>query len=204
MASRHAADGDLATAVHGLATRLRLPALQARHDHRAVLGAYVLVNSAISIGILAAVAALTDEPFVFPSLGPTAFLLFFGATTVSACPRNVICGHLIAVLAGALALAVFGVGSQAPDLDDVTWSRVGAVTLALCLTLSVMVWLGVPHAPAGATTLIVALGLMRTPAQLAILMAAVALVVLQGFAINRLAGIPYPAWSPRQDPTASR
>lgn len=188
--------GDLSDALSGLGARLRLPALERQHDRRAVIGAYVLVNSAISIGLLAAVAAITDEPFVFPSLGPTAFLLFFAATSVQACPRNVICGHFVGVLAGALGLVLFGLTSVAPDLDDVTWPRVGAVTVALCLTLSVMVWLGVPHAPAGATTLIVALGLLRTPEQLAILMAAVVLLAMQGFAINRLAGIAYPVWAP--------
>ncbi|MDP8930144.1 MAG: HPP family protein, partial [Actinomycetota bacterium] len=30
-----------------------------------------------------------------------------------------------------------------------------------------------------------------------VLMAAVVLLVVQGFAINRLAGIPYPWWRPR-------
>ena len=69
--------------------------------------------------------------------------------------------------------------------------------MALCLTLSLMVWLGVPHAPAGATTLIVALGLMRTPEQLVILMIAVVLMIVEGFVINRLAGLPYPLWAPR-------
>ena len=73
--------------------------------------------------------------------------------------------------------------------------------MALGLTLSLMVWLGVPHAPAGATTLIVATGLLRTPLQLAVLMTAVVLLVVQGFIINRLAGIPYPVWGPR--PAAS-
>jgi CBS domain-containing membrane protein len=51
------------------------------------------------------------------------------------------------------------------------------------------------HPPAGATTLIVALGLMRTPVELAVLMLAVVIIVLQGFVINRMAGIPYPVWS---------
>ena len=60
-----------------------------------------------------------------------------------------------------------------------------------------MVWLGVPHAPAGATTLIVSLGLLRTPEQLAILMLAVVLLLILGFLINRLAGLPYPIWAPR-------
>ncbi len=71
-----------------------------------------------------------------------------------------------------------------------------ANTYPLAVTLSVMIWLGVPHAPAGATTLIVALGLLRTPSQLVILMAAVVILILQGIAINRLAGIPYPLWKP--------
>jgi len=31
-------------------------------------------------------------------------------------------------------------------------------------------------------------------------MLAVVLLVMQGFAINRLAGIDYPLWSPRRDP----
>ena len=42
--------------------------------------------------------------------------------------------------------------------------------------------------------------LLREPDQLLVLMAAVALLTVQGFVINRLAGIPYPAWSPRPAP----
>ncbi len=189
--------GDLPAQVHGLATRFGLKSVQQRHNNRIILGTYVLINSAISIAVLAAIAALTDQPFVFPSLGPTAFLLFFGALSAQAAPRNVFCGHLIGVLAGYLALVIFGLTALAPDLEDVTWPRVGAATVALCLTLSLMVWLGVPHAPAGATTLIVALGLMRTPEQLVILMIAVVLMIVEGFVINRLAGLPYPLWAPR-------
>ena len=67
----------------------------------------------------------------------------------------------------------------------------------LGLTSGVMVWARVPHPPAGATTLIVSLGILREPEQLAVLMIAVALLLVQGFVINRLAGIPYPTWAPR-------
>ncbi len=189
--------GDLPAQVHGLATRFGLKSVQARHDNRIVLGTYVLINSAISIAILAAIAELTEQPFLFPSLGPTAFLLFFGALSAQAAPRNVFCGHLIGVLAGYLALVIFGLTAVAPNLEDVTWPRVGAATVALCLTLSFMIWLGVPHAPAGATTLIVAVGLMRTPEQLVILMVAVVVMIVEGFLINRLAGLDYPLWVPR-------
>jgi CBS-domain-containing membrane protein len=91
---------------------------------------------------------------------------------------------------------IFGLQAVPADLEEITTARLGAVAFALAVTLSVMIWLGVPHAPAGATTLIVALGLLRTPSQLVILMAAVVILILQGIAINRLAGIPYPLWKP--------
>jgi CBS-domain-containing membrane protein len=59
-----------------------------------------------------------------------------------------------------------------------------------------MVLLKSPHPPAGATTLIISLGILRTPEQLVILMVAVSLLTLQAIAINRLAGLPYPLWAP--------
>ena len=63
-----------------------------------------------------------------------------------------------------------------------------------------MVWFGVPYPPAGATTLIVSLGLITTIPKLIVLMLGVVLLVIQGLAINRLAGVPYPVWSPRPAP----
>jgi hypothetical protein len=188
-------DADLTAAVHGIRQRLGLGSATSTRMH---LGAYVLVTSAISIALVSMVAVLTGEPFVFPSLGPTVFLLFYAATNVQSCPRNVLSGHLLGVLCGYAALLMFGLSGVPADLEDVTWARVGAVTVALCSTLTLMIWLGVPHAPAGATTLIVALGLLRTPGQLTILMLAVLLLTLLGWGINRLAGLAYPLWSDRQ------
>ncbi|MEC7378186.1 MAG: HPP family protein, partial [Pseudomonadota bacterium] len=65
----------------------------------------------------------------------------------------------------------------------------------LGLTGCLMVLLRVAHPPAGATALIVSLGLMPDPAQLPILMAGVGLLLVHAFVMNRLAGIPYPVWS---------
>ena len=50
---------------------------------------------------------------------------------------------------------------------------------------------------AGATTLIVSLGIVPRPTQLVALFAAIVVLVLQGLVINRLAGVPYPRWAPR-------
>lgn len=150
---------------------------------------------------MAAAAVLTGAPLVFPSLGPTAFLLFYTPTHASSSPRNTIGGHLIGVLAGYLALVVFGLTQRGPALaEGVDWAVVGASALSLGLTSGAMAWLNLPHPPAGATTLIVALGILHRPWQLAVLMLAVVLLVLQALVINRLAGIDYPLWAPRTLP----
>jgi CBS domain-containing membrane protein len=190
--------GDMAAIVFCLTRRVRLPALTARHGSTFVLGLFAFVNGLIAIGVMALVAFVTGEPFVFPSLGPTAFLLFYTPLAVAASPRNTLCGHGIGAASGYLALVVFGLTNAAPALaTSVTGARVGAAALSLGLTSGAMVWARVPHPPAGATTLIVSLGILREPEQLAVLMLAVALLVVQGFVINRLAGIPYPVWRPR-------
>ena len=189
--------GDMAAIVSGLVRRLRIPALTERHDSTVVLGLFAFVNGLIAIGVMASVAYLTGEPFVFPSLGPTAFLLFYTPLLPAASPRNTLGGHAIGAAAGYLSLVVFGLTEAAPALaTSVTGARVGAAALSLGLTSGAMVWARVPHPPAGATTLIVSLGILRQPEQLAVLMVAVVLLVGQGFVINRLAGIPYPLWSP--------
>ena len=188
--------GSLPEVVEGLARRLRIGSLEGRYNSRFIIGLYVMFNSALTVGLLAVVAVLTQEPFLFPSLGPTAFILFFSALSVQACPRNVFCGQLIAVVAGLIALALFGLLTVPPDIDSLTWNRVGAILVSMCLTFPVMIWLGVPHAPAGATTLIVACGVMNTPRQGVILMVAVVVLLAEAMIINRLAGLPYPWWSP--------
>jgi CBS-domain-containing membrane protein len=191
--------GDMAAIVFGLARRTRLPALTKRHDSTLVLALFALVNGLIAIGAMSLIAYITGEPFVFPSLGPTAFLLFYTPLLAAACPRNTLGGHAIGALAGYLALVVFGLTNDPPALaTSVTGPRVAAAAMSLGLTSGAMVLARVPHPPAGATTLIVSLGIFHEPRQLVILMIAVVLLVVQGFVINRLAGIPYPVWSPRR------
>jgi CBS-domain-containing membrane protein len=189
----------MAAILFGLARRARLPSLTSRHSSTFVLGLFAFVNGVIAIAVMAVAALATGEPFVFPSLGPTAFLLFYTPLLPAASPRNTLGGHLIGAGAGYLSLVVFGLTDAAPALaSHVTAARVGAAAVSLGLTSGVMVWARVPHPPAGATTLIVSLGILRKPPQLAVLMLAVVLLVVQGFVINRLAGIDYPAWAPRK------
>ena len=198
---RYPIGGRMSDVVLGLGNRLRLKPLTERFNSVAVLGTFAFVNGLVSIGLMSLVALLTKQPFIFPSLGPTAFLLFYTPMLPTASPRNTLCGHAIGAVAGYLSLAIFGLLDAGPAIVvGVSWSRVGAAALSLALTSGVMVWLRVPHPPAGATTLIVSLGLVTTIPKLGVLMLGVLLLVVQGFAINRLAGVPYPLWSPRSEP----
>jgi CBS-domain-containing membrane protein len=190
--------GDMAAIVFGLARRARLPALTDRHDSTLVLAIFAFLNGLIAIAAMSLLAFVTSEPFIFPSLGPTAFLLFYTPLLPASCPRNTLGGHAIGAAAGYLSLVLFGLTDAAPALaTSVTGARIGAAALSLGLTSGAMVLARVPHPPAGATTLIVSLGIFREVQQLVVLMVAVVLLVVQGFAINRLAGIPYPWWGPR-------
>ena len=192
--------GDMASIVFGLARRARIPRLVDQHDSTTVMGFFALVNGIISIAVMSTAALVTGAPFIFPSLGPTAFLHFYTPTAPAASPRNTIIGHAIGAGAGYLALVIFGLTDAGPALvEGVAWDRVGAAALSLGLTSGLMVWLRAPHPPAGATTLIVSLGILPDPVDLAVLMLAVVALVGQAYVINHLAGIDYPRW--RANPT---
>jgi|SRR5947209_11674643 len=192
----HPLGGEMSDILRGLLTRIKLPWLLGHHAQTPILALFSFVNGCISIGLMAGIALLTQSPFIFPSLGPTAFLCFYKPSEPSAWPRNALIGHTVGALAGYFSLAVTGLLTAGPALSvGVTWPRVIAAGLSLGLTAGLMVLLRAPHPPAGATTLIVSLGILTHPLQLLILMAAVILLLLQALIINRAAGIAYPLWS---------
>ncbi len=189
----------------GLVRRLRLTHLLGRFDERIVWAAFMLVNGFLTIGLLGAVAALSGTPFVFPSLGPTAFLFFFSPSSPSATPRHAILGHAIGIACGYGSLVLFGLTQAGPaTVVGVTPARVLAAALSFAATGALMVLLRAAHPPAGATTLLISLGALTQPAHLAIIEVAVAVLALQAIAINRLAGLDYPLWARRRsaDPAA--
>lgn len=175
--------------------KLRLDWLLRRFPQRLVRSAYVFVNGFITIAVLALLALVSGNPFVFPSLGPTAYLLFFSPLGRTSSPRNTILGHAIGLICGYGAFIVTGAGAQPFGAHPgIFWPRILAAALSLSATGAFMVLLDVSHPPAGATTLIVSLGIISRPGELAIIEVAVLLLVLQALAINRLAGLAYPLW----------
>jgi len=146
---------------------------------------------------LAALAMLTHAPLIFPSLGATVFLLLSAWRTEAASPRNVLCGHAIAIVCGYLALLATGLVDAEPAVvTGVSGERVVATALSLGFTGALMLLFHVPHAPAGATTLIVSLGLVGRPLlpRLLVVEGAVALLVAMAFVLHRCRGRAYPLW----------
>lgn len=184
--------------LRGLMSRLRLSWLLHHFPERIVWAGFLFVNAFVAIAFLAGVAMLTRTPFVFPSLGPTAFLFFFNPVRPSSSPRNTICGHAIGIGCGYATLVLMGLQDQEPALvEGVNLPRVFAAAFSLAATCAIMVLCDVPHPPACATTLIVSLGIVRQPLALGIMETAVAIMVLQAIIVNRLAGIDYPLWAKR-------
>jgi CBS-domain-containing membrane protein len=193
----HPLGGEMSDILRGLVRRGQLTYLIQRYSSVPVLAIFSFINGCISIALMALAALVTGAPFVFPSLGPTAFLFFFTPTAPTASPRNAFVGHAIGAVMGWLSLQVFGLGDAGPAVSmGMTWPRVLAAGLSLGLTSGFMVLLRSPHPPAGATTLIISLGVLTKPWQIGVLMIAVVLLTLQALVINRAAGIPYPLWNP--------
>lgn len=157
-----------------------------------------LVYGSASIGLLGVTAYLAETVLIFPSLGPTAFLLFHRPTASAASPRNVLAGHVIGVVCGLFALTACGLfGAPSALRAGVTLSHAAAAALSLGTTSALMVLFDRGHPPAGATTLIISLGLMSDVWQVAALLAAVVVLIAQAWLVHKVAGTFYPAWAPR-------
>lgn len=198
----HPSTPPLSTKEHGfdhvlsLVRKFRLDWLLRHFPSRLVRAIYVFVNGFVTIGLLALLAYITGNPFVFPSLGPTAYLLFFSPLAEASNPRNTIFGHAIGLICGYLAYVFTGAGTVPFGIHPgIFWPRILAAALSLSATGAVMVLSRVNHPPAGATTLIVSLGIIARPRELVIIEIAVFLLAAQALLINRLAGLQYPLWS---------
>jgi len=137
---------------------------------------YAACAGAVAIAISGLAAHLLRQPLLFPSLGPTVFLFFETPLSPQASPRNTLIGHGVALLAGCVSLVIFGLLAAPSVLEiGVTAPYIGAAALSILITMALLIILSSPHPPAGATTLIVSPGLLKTPAHLAAMPAGVSL-----------------------------
>jgi CBS domain-containing membrane protein len=172
--------------------------LAERFGERTGEALYTFVAAAMAIAVSGFAAFFTGQPLIFPSLGPTAYLFFESPMSRRASPRNTLIGHAVAILAGVFSLVLFGLLDNPSVLQEgVTLARVGAAMLSTAVTGAVLLLLRSSHPPAGATVLIVSLGLLQRPADLLAVAIGVVILTVVGWTINRMAGIPLPVWSAR-------
>lgn len=152
-------------------------------------GLYAAVLSLVVLAGSGAVGLVLHQPWLFPSLGPTVMLFFESPGQKASRPLNALIGHGIGLLAGAGLL--YGLGLQ----DDPSAASGGltpayllAGAVSVALTTLVLTAIQTPHPPAGATTLIVSLGILTTPGELISMAAAVVAVTALGWGLNILLG----------------
>jgi CBS domain-containing membrane protein len=128
---------------------------------------------ALAASVLGLATALLNAPFLSPPLGASTWVCVRNRGAKTASPRNVVLAHTIAVVAGRLARLICGAPVFAYSGEGFPTATLLAGVVALGITAFFMDLFNCAHGPAGATTLIVALGLLATnEAQLALIGAA--------------------------------
>lgn len=138
--------------------------------------------------LVGATALVARCAWVFPSLGPTAFLQAESPHHPSADIYHVIVGHLLGLISGFLAVVLLGAADTPPVTANEPLSvvRLGTIALAVAMTMVLQLVLRASHPPAISTTLLIALGAFRVSAHTAAtIMTGVLLVAVPGELLRR-------------------
>lgn len=156
---------------------------------------YAFLGCLTLMFLLGIVGFLLKWPMLFPSIGPTAILFFERGQRPASRPRNVLIGHGVAIAAGWISLVVFGlVGTDPIFSTGITLPYIGSAALSLSLTAFFKHLLRSPHPPAGATTLVISLGIFSSFFDITIIAVSVIFLTISGFLINNLTGGDMPIW----------
>lgn len=159
----------------------------------------ILYSSVVAGGLIALLGLVcwaTGEPFIFPSLGPTAFALALRPELQRS--RAVLGGHFCGVIVG---LSSYYLLAQGLDLMALpvagSWEGLrlaASAALSVGLTTGAMILTKTVHSPACATTLIVSLGVLSDPLDGVVIMGAVMLLYGVSAFVSHL-------WSPHTQPS---
>ncbi len=138
------------------------------------------------LAIAAVMGWMVHKPFLFASLGPTAYELIETPERPSARAYNIIVGHLAGVLSGFAAVyCCHALNTQGISSGTVVGPRIGAATLAAALTVLITLLLHATQPAAVSTTLLIALGTLQTWQDGFVIMSAVLVVLLCGSPLRR-------------------
>jgi len=152
-------------------------------------GVYVGVLSLVVLAASGAIGMLLTSPWLFPSLGPTVMVLFGTPREQSARPVDAAVGHGVGIVAGVLCLFLFGMNGKPSAVEaGLSLGYVLGGALSVALTAFVLHCLKLQHPPAGATTLIISLGVIATPLGILSMAAALAFTIAASWGLNWLLG----------------
>jgi hypothetical protein len=125
------------------------------------------VRTGALLSVAAGAVVASGQPFLFPSLGPSAYAMaVLAGDDRDVGAGDLLGGHAIGVVAGLLAYHTLAAGTTIASMPDPTSTAglhlVASGVLAVALTAGGMVATDRRHGPACATTLIVSLGLLPT------------------------------------------
>lgn len=142
---------------------------------------------------LAVVAWASGYPYLFPSLGPSAYALAVSPSAATSQPQRVVGAHLFGVVGGLVAYHLLASGlviTRTPPAFSMDAIRlVASALLSLGLTSLAMLATDLRHAPACATTLIVALGLLTTLLDAGVILSAVLVLVVTDAVLPGFGGV---------------
>jgi hypothetical protein len=142
---------------------------------------YMLVIG-VAVGAAALLGHWVSWPLLTSALGPTAYVFAAHPSSVTARVRNATGGHAVAIGVGVGSLALFGLlhHPSVAVAGSPSLAQVGAAVLAVCATMLVLEVINLHHAPAAASTLLVATGSARPGKPLEGLVIGLAIVIIVG------------------------
>ena len=152
-----------------------------------VSGLLMLVVGALALAAGLITGLSSGLPWLFPSLGPTAYIQATDPASPPARFYNTVVGHGIGLVCGFMGAFVMNAYSDpvVQAAHQLTFGRVGAAAIALALTVGLTLALKASHPPAGATTLLVALGAFKLEDTLSVV-AGVLIVAVAGEVFRRM------------------
>ncbi len=181
----------------GKLERIRFWYMASRVDARVLNSLNVFLHSIASMIILGTAAHLTSWSLIFPSLGPTIFLIFYAPSSAMSAPRNTIAAHVAGAFIGwACFQVLLFMDPSAASLPHTALPRIITASIALGFCGILMSLSGIVHPPAASTTLVAGLGMINSPMTVAFMTMALILLCMLAWTMHWLSGIKYPAWAP--------
>ncbi len=153
------------------------------------------VTAGLLILLPGVLGLLLHQPWLFPSLGPTAFLQTVQPRDAGSRLYNAIVGHLIGMAAGYGSVLLLAVSSEPSVLGTKTLDppRLCASVLGIAVMLLLQLLTHSLHAPGAATLLLITLGGFRARWwDASVLLAGVLIVSVAGEFVRRLRLTRYP------------